>query len=121
MPFQQLIKDQVSSAISIVDDLADAVVYSSVTVGDYSIALGASTKTTTTRNFNAVLARFTADEMNDSIVVATDMKMIVAAIDFGTGEPSINDTMTAQSKTWNVEGYKGVPGQSVWLVHIRKA
>lgn len=121
MPFRQLIKDQVSSAITIVDDLADAVVYSSVTVGEYDISTGINAKTTVSRTFNAVLARFSVDEMDDSIVVATDMKMIVAANDFGTGEPNINDTLTAQGSTWNVENSKGVPGQSVWLVHIRKA
>ena len=121
MPFKQLIKDQVSSAISILDDLADAVVYSSTVMGTYDIATGVTARTITTRNFNAVLARFSADEMDDSIVVATDMKMIVSASDFGVGEPGINDTLTSQSKTWNVENVKGVPGQSVWLVHIRKA
>lgn len=121
MPFRQLIKDQVSSAITTLDDLADAVVYSSTVVGDYNISTGKNARTTTVRSFNAVLARFSADEMDDSILVATDMKLIVAAEDFGTGQPNINDTLTAQGNTWNVENVKGVPGESVWLVHIRKA
>lgn len=121
MGLRDLIKNQVEAAIVTIDDLADAVVYSSTTVGDYNISTGTNEKTTVSRTFNAVLARFSADEMDDSIVVATDMKMIVAANDFGTGEPNINDTLTAQGKTWNVENSKGVPGQSVWLVHIRKA
>jgi hypothetical protein len=120
MALKNTIIDLVSEAMVLLDDLPETATYSSVIMGTYNVTTGTMSKTLTSRTFSAVKANFSVSEMDESIIPSTDAKLIVAAKDFGVGEPSINDTVTIGTRNWNVENYKGVPGDSVWLIHIRK-
>ena len=128
MSLKTLVRDLVSDAIKTIDDLADAIVYTSVGdlgtydpstdtfVGGTTVVVGSDPNDP----LMGALARFKFEEVDDSIVVQTDMKAIIADKDLNGVEPKKNDTLVAKGKTWNVQAVKGVPGEGVWLIHIRE-
>jgi len=65
-------------------------------------------------------ARFTVEEMDDSVVVTTDMKALIAALDLPV-EPKIDDAIrTAGGDNYIVKRLLGVPGGSLHILHVRK-
>lgn len=122
MELKGLVEDLVSTAVSILGDMAEVTTYSSIVTGAYDPATDVVATTSTSRAFNSVFARFSFDEVkgDKEIIVDTDAKLVVSAKDFGTGEPAKNDELTVKSKVWNVVKVKGVPGDSVWIIHIRR-
>lgn len=72
----------------------------------------------------AVLAKFKIDEMDDEVVTQTDFKCIIAALDLPVS-PKPKDKITvppglSTSGDYNVERLMGVPGDSLYILHVRK-
>lgn len=78
-----------------------------------------TTATTEHSNIPMVLARFKVEEIDAEVVVTTDLKALIPAIKMPV-EPQIGDKiLTADNKTYNVERSLGVPGDSLYILHVR--
>lgn len=122
--FESLLKQQVQGVMKILgqdDGLAPFVTY---------VETGARTYNTTTRTYSssdtdhenvpAVLAKFKVDEMDDEVVSATDLKVLIAALDLPVIPKSQDQIRTADGTVYNVERLMGVPGESLHILHVRK-
>lgn len=115
----------VSSAFEIIGDLRENTAVQLVaTNGAYDPVTDSTTQTITTINdLKAVFSRFTIDEVDESVVVSTDMKVLIPAKDLNYYQPQEYDTLieTDTSVKWNVRKSRTVPGNSLYIVHVRKA
>ncbi len=122
--FKSLLETQVQNAFKIlgqVDGLAPNQTY----VGDS----GGQTYNTATRTYTSaevdypdvpmVLARFKSEEIDDDIVITTDLKALIAALDLPVA-PQMGDKIRTQAnEVYNVERIMGVPGESLYILHVR--
>lgn len=92
-------------------------------------ASGGQTYNTATRTYTSaetdypdvpmVLARFKAEEIDDEVVVTTDLKALIAALDLPV-VPEMGDKIRTQAgEVYNVERIMGVPGESLYILHVR--
>lgn len=119
MAFAASIKALVSQAMQTAADLAPAVTYRAIRATTYNPATGNMVETYTDYTVKAVLTSFRMDEKDRDIVIATDMKCLIAAADLPV-TPGINDRIINGSKTYNVVAVKGVPGDSLHIIHVRE-
>lgn len=125
MGFKQLMDDMVSVAIDILDDLAPSITYTSIdNTGTYNpITDELENPVLVTQQVDSVLASFSLEESKaDSVVVATDMKCLISSKDLGSIIPSEKDIITEDEngRVWDVIGVKSVPGESLWIIHVRR-
>jgi len=123
MPFKTLVKDLVSEAIVIIDDLTDkTATYISVTgTTPYDPITDTQTEVSSSQVLPIVFSRFKMEEVDESVIVQTDMKALISVKDL-TATPEISDRITDSAGViWNVQKKMGVPGDSLWILHIRKA
>ena len=124
MGFKSLLEGQVQNAMKILgqnDGLAPFVTY---------IETGARVYDTATRTYSstdvqhvdipAVLAKFEVDEMDDQVISATDLKVIIAALDLPVSPKSQDQVTDDKGNIYNVERLLGVPGDSLFILHVRK-
>jgi len=123
--FESLLKDQMQNVMKIlgqVDGLAPNQTYVSK---DEDAAYDTATRTYTAGevdypNVPMVLARFTIEEMDSEIIATTDQKAIIASLDLPV-EPRPQDKIrTANGQVYNVERLMGVPGESIYILHVRR-
>lgn len=120
---RQMLIDLVSDAFQIIGDLTDAVTVTYVTgVGAYNPTNDTQAEVTNSRAVQAVFSRFENNEIDDTVVVETDMKVLIPAKDVNMQEPDDEDYIVdPQGVKWNVQKSKGVPGKSLFIVHVRRA
>lgn len=121
--FRSLLRREVGRAFDILgqtDGLAPNQTF--LESGGQSYNTTARTYTTSTTPYPdvpMVLARFDAEEVDEEVVVATDLKALIPAIRLPV-EPSMGDKiLTADGETYNVERNMGVPGESLYILHVR--
>jgi len=105
--------------MKIADDLAPLITYQYIPTTTYDPATGSLVETATNYSVKAVLTSFRMDEKDSTVVIATDMKCLIAAADLPI-TPTINDRIVAKGKTWNVMRVMGVPGDSLIILHVRE-
>lgn len=119
------IANLVSNSFNILGDLRETISVNFVTgTGSYDPATDTQAQTiSTVSNLKVVFARFTIDEIDSSIVVETDMKVLIPALDIGTVQPKETDYFIENQTgfRWNVVKSRSVPGNSVYIIHVRKA
>lgn len=124
MALKDTIQAQVRNAMSILGgmELTSVITYFQVTAPSYDPATGVITPgATSTPGVKAVLASFSLNEKDGAIVVVTDRKAIIAYLDLPIA-PAENDYFTtADSVRWEVKRVLGVPGDSVHILHVRRA
>jgi hypothetical protein len=122
--FKSLLEEQVQNAFKImgqVDGLAPNQTFVESSTSTYDT----STRTYTSGGIShtdvpMVLARFTVDERDDEVIVTTDFKALIAALDLPVA-PKIDDhILTAAGDNYMVVRLLGVPGESLHILHIRK-
>jgi len=124
MGFKSLLQQQVQGVMDILgqdDGLAPNCVY----VQKGSRAYDTSTRTyssvdTSYPDVPAVLAKFSIEEMDDEVISATDLKVIIAALDLPVLPKTQDQVVTDTGETYNVERLMGVPGDSLYILHVRK-
>lgn len=127
MGFKSLLEQQVQGAMAIlgqVDGLAPEISY----VEKGARAYNATTRTytsvdTTHTGVPAVMSKFKVDEQDEKVVSSTDFKCIVAALDLSVTPKSQDQIVVASgiaAGTYNVERLMGVPGDSLYILHVRK-
>lgn len=122
MSFNQLIKNQVSSAFKTLKDggLAPEMTYYAVAVGAYDPATDARANVETAYTIYPVMARFAFNEVYDDVSVTTDYKALVPALDLPV-TPTQNDYLVdAAGKRYEVRKGLGVPGESLHILHVRE-
>lgn len=121
MALKALLEGLVQTAIATTDDLRTTFDYHSVTVGTYDPATDALSSTeVVVSGVQAVGARLTESE-NDFVPADANMqKMIIAALDLPGVTPKTDDYLMIGSEKWEVMKNMGVPGDSVYILKIRK-
>jgi len=123
--FESLLKNQMQNVMKIlgqVDGLAPNQTFVST---DENPMYDTATRTYTAGETDypdvpMVLARFTIEEMDSEIIATTDQKAIIASLDLPV-EPRPQDKIrTADGKVYNVERLMGVPGGSIYILHVRR-
>ena len=117
--FRALVQGLVKQAITIVGDLAEPVTYTVNADPVYDPVSGEASATSTTYNFNAVFARFNANNADAQIVISTDAKLTVAFLDLPI-RPRENDAVSVKELNWTVRRVLESPGDAVWSIHIRE-
>lgn len=123
MAFKGSLNNLVSSAIKILGDIPIQITYVSKGInGSYDPATDTYSSVDTQVILKAVKARFSAEEINDSIIVNTDAKFIIANKDLNSVIPKEDDYfLDEKNLRWTVRVVKSVPGESVWILQCRKA
>ena len=99
--------------------LTDSVTYTPGGTTTYNPSTGAVTNTAATLSFNAAFTRFGETELDSSIIISTDAKMLVAGSDLAV-TPSNTDTLVAKGIKWKVIKTLGVPTNGFWKIHVRR-
>jgi hypothetical protein len=119
-----MIQKQVQNAMSMLGgmSLAENITYYHVTTPTYDPETGVVTDNAQSfSNISAVLPGFSLDEKDDSVVVQTDRKALIAYNDLPI-EPTENDYFTtAAGDKWEVKKALGVPGDSLHKLHVRRS
>lgn len=123
--FESLLKNQVQNVMKILGQ-NDGLAPNQVFVREDSTAYDTATRTYTSAETDypdipMVLAKFSAEEIDDDVVVTTDLKALIAALDMPTGVvPAMGDKIRTQAgEVYNVERIMGVPGESLYILHVR--
>lgn len=122
--FKSLLESQVQNAFKILGQ-TDGLAPNQTYVGDS----GGQTYNTATRTYTSaevdypdvpmVLARFSSEEIDDNITITTDLKALIAALDLPVA-PQMGDKIRTQAaEVYNVERIMGVPGDSLYILHVR--
>jgi len=90
---------------------------------------GTQTYNTATRTYTSdstdypdvpmVLARFKTEELDDEIVITTDLKALIASKDLDVVPQNGDKIRTQANEVYNVERLMGVPGDSLHILHVR--
>lgn len=124
MGFKSLLQTQVGKVFEILgqtDGLAPEQTYLKHGGQTYDTATRTYiTSSTQYPNVPMVLARFKAEEVDDEVVITTDMKALIPAVMLPV-TPSMGDKIqTNDGKVFNVERIMGVPGDSLYILHVRE-
>jgi len=122
--FETLLKNQVQGVMDILgqeDGLAPEHTYVRTDTSAYDPATGTVNNTETTyADIPMVLARYKSEEMDGEKIVVNDQKAIVAALDLPV-IPRVQDRIVlSDGRNFMVMDFKGVPGDSVWIIQIRE-
>lgn len=119
-----MIQGQVKNAMAMLKrmGLGEVLTYYHVTTPAYDPTTGVVTDNATVYSgISAVLPGFSLEEKDDSVVVLTDRKALIAYIDMPI-EPTDRDYFTTADGTkWEVKRSLGVPGDSLLKLHVRRA
>ena len=125
MGFRSLLQGQVQGLMDILgqdDGLAPNATYVQVTGSTYDPATRANTRSETTHaNIPMVFTRFMLEEVDDNVVVATDQKVLIAALDLPVTPSNDDRIIEASGAVHMVEGVKKDPADSIWILHVRRA
>lgn len=124
MGLKSLIQRQVQNAMGILgtdsEGLAQGITYIEVTESTYDLDAGAYTDTTTEHSaIPAVESRFTVDEMPADAVPVTDAKFLIAKLDLPVAPKAKDYLRTADGRRFEVVKLMGVPGESLYVLHVR--
>lgn len=121
---RQDIKKLVSAAFQIVGDLKETIAVNYlVSAGPYNPTADSMNETlTTVPNVGALFTRFTMEELDSSVIVSTDSKVLIPALSLNGVVPKENDYMinTVTSERFEVIKFRGVPGDSLFIIHVRR-
>ena len=120
MGLKDLVANAVKGAIAATDDLADTVTFIKHGGNTYDPETGTNVEGTTSYpGIKAVMPRFSADEKDDQVIMLTDSKCLIAALDLPV-VPDTNDELISPKGKWDVIRLMGVPGDSLYILHVRK-
>jgi hypothetical protein len=129
MGYKSLVAGLVSSAIAAVGDLAETVTLVKHGEGEYDPDTGTTTPDDTlVERIKAPMPKFSAPEKDDQINIITDCKVLIATNDLPPGviieendEIRVtNEAGTVVKSEWDVKRIMSVPGDSLYILHVRK-
>lgn len=121
MGFNALVKDLVSEAFDIIDDLKEEITFQKHDGQTYNVDTGVVTEILVSyTKIPAVMARFTERELDEGVNVLTDVKCLIPAKDLPVIVDKDDEITRPDGTLWNVIKVMGVPGDSLWMLQIRK-
>lgn len=124
MSLVSVVQSAANSAISAIGDLATTMTYTSVDVsgGTYNPVTDSysGSSPTVLTNVPCVLAKFRTMELDGSIIELTDLKCVVVSSKLPSVTPKNADTITSGGDTYEVVRFLSVPGDAVYLLHVRR-
>lgn len=124
MGFRGDISKLVASAFEIVGDLKEKIsVTYVVSGGPYNPTTDAMNNSETTiSGIGAVFTQFTMAEIDSSVVVTTDVKVLIPALSLSGIVPKENDYLINDTsfERFDIMNVKRVPGDSLFIIHVRR-
>lgn len=121
--YRELVAKLVSDAVSIhIGDLKDVITFRSFLGNVYDPDTRKNTPTfLDVLNVDASCFKFRADEKDSSVNVVTDERCLIPSEHIPGVTPKETDRiLKADGTLWEVFRVRGVPGQSLWTLFIRK-
>ena len=120
MSLAAIMRQVVGTAFDVIDDIAPAGTITRNSTASYSVATGQDTPDGAPIGIDQIIpTRFRAKEIDGSVNIATDSKFIMQTSDLPF-TPENGDMITFNGGEWNVVKVMGVPGESIWILHVRK-
>lgn len=114
------LKNAINTAFAAIGDLKDEVVYTSITLVDYTPDTGAIVNSINdTTITDVVLVQFKFHEIDGAIIQEGDKKAIFP-VDRLADEPKVDDYLTINSERWNVIKLMSPHKSSIYTLLIRK-
>lgn len=124
MGLKNTIQGLVTTAFDVVGDLKTGVNFHFlISDGTYDPVADTETSTVATvTNVQVIFSNFDFNELDSSVIVETDMKMLVDAskLQGNTFSPTNTATEVVSAKKWNVIKILSPPGNSIYILHVRK-
>lgn len=121
--YKKLLDDLVSSAVGeLIGDLKDVITYQSFTSAGYNPDTRRNeTVFADLTGVDASCYKFRADEKDTTVNVVTDERCLVPSKHIPGITPKETDRIIkVDGSVWEVFRVRGVPGQSLWILFIRK-
>lgn len=118
MGYRDLVKGYVKGAFAAVGDLKDIVEYHHVTAGIVDPVTDTQTNSETVETFQCVKAKLSDLEVDYFPGPLITERLLIPWNVF-TGIPQEPDYCVIDGVRWEVRRYKGVPGNSLWIVYIQ--
>lgn len=120
--YKQLLNDLVSQAISeFIGDLKDVITFQSFQGNVYNEDTRRNTPVFTDYpDVDSSCVKFRADEKDSTVNVITDERCILPGKHIPVEPKETDRIVKSDNSTWEIFRVRGVPGQSVWILYIRK-
>lgn len=120
--YRKLVSDLVSQAVSsFIGDLKDVITYQHFTGNAYDPDTRRNTpQFDVFTDVDASCYKFRADEKDSTINVVTDERCLIPSQHIPVTPKETDRITKADGTTWEVFRVRGVPGESVWILFIRK-
>lgn len=121
---KKLVASMTQVAFDAIGDLKDRVNYVQYVEGEYDFELSQPSYTYNTQTgIDGLFTSFSEKEMNDSVMVLKDKKLLIPSASFNIEltDASEDYVIDQNYKQWNVMKYLGITGGSLHVFHVRKA
>ena len=121
--YRKLLNDLVSAAVSeYIGDLKDVITFRSFSGNVYDPDTRRNTpQFVEVLDVDASCYKFRADEKDSAVNVITDERCLIPSLHLPGVTPKETDRiLKADGTLWEVFRVRGVPGESVWILFIRK-
>ena len=124
MGFKSLLDKQVQGVMKTLgqtDGLAPAHTYVEVGANTYDVATRTNTGTETVyADVPMVLSKFDVEEIDNNLVVTTDLKILIASLDLSVTPKEDDHVLLTTGEKYMIKSVKSVPGNSLWIIQARK-
>lgn len=119
--YRDLVAKMAQAGIAAAGDLKERGTYTAKTgTPVYDAALDEMVGVVTTLNsVPMVLSSFKINEADSTVVITTDQKCTIAALDLPGVAPAENDKISVIGRTWNVKRVMSPPSGPIWVLHLR--
>lgn len=114
------LRGAVTTIMAALGDLAEDVVFESVSVGNYDPATDANTVTTTTVNCTGFLYRKRETQMDTSKAIKYVLQVLLQYDDLESVIPKESDYITVSGVRYEVTDVKTIPRDSGYILTVRK-
>lgn len=119
--FKALVNGLVSDAFKIVGDLAEEVTLFKHAGQTYDPRTGPVDQYDEYPGLRCPMPKFSAEEKDNDVIILTDVKGLIARADLPPGiEIEKDDELRAGTKVWDVRRILSVPGDSLYILHLRQ-
>jgi hypothetical protein len=116
-----MVPDLVDLGFDLAEDVVFAATYTHTTAGGYDPATGTLTPTTETASPGVILQNYTAKEIDGTQVRQGDRKAVIKAAELSAITAiALDDTILAQSQTWQVKDFILDPTGTVYQMQLRR-
>lgn len=119
MGLRDKVAKSVQKALKAVGDLADDVIYVSVTLGAYNAATDTQARTTVNYPVTAVQVGLTEAEVDYFAGNRNTLKLLIAGLDLAV-DPQPEDYVLIGAVRWEIKRLKAVPGKALHIMFLQE-